>query len=87
MRFLFSKYLAGRQVFKIGKVTKGFMKGATVADVVDYQSADPNACSSQSGLTEMKVKLSVITFQTDKAKLVCYGTGKIKFTPALRSNN
>ncbi len=66
MRFLFSKYLAGRQIFQIGTVIKGFLKGAKVTEVVNLQSADPNACSSKSGLTEMKSKLAVITFKTIK---------------------
>ncbi len=87
MRFLFSKYLAGRQIFQIGTVTKGFLKGATITEVVDLQSVDPNACSSKSGLTELKGKFAVITFQTENVKVVCYGNAIVKFMPGLRSNN
>ncbi len=85
MKFWFWKYLAGRQTLKIGTVKKGFLKGATVTEVADYTSNDPNACYSENGLTELRTKLTIITFQTEKLKLICFGTGVEKFEPGLKS--
>ncbi len=85
MKFLFSKYLAGRQIFKIGLVKKGFLRGATVTEVADLISHYPNACSTEWGLTELKTKLTIITFQYEKVRVVCFGTGTLKFEPGLKS--
>jgi hypothetical protein len=56
-----------------------------VTEVADYSSEDPNACYSENGLTELKTKLTIITFQTEKLKLICFGTGVEKFKPGLKS--
>lgn len=85
MKFWFWKYLAGRQTLKIGTVKKGFLKGATVTEVADYTSNDPDACYSEFGLTELRTKLTTITFQTGKLKVFCFGTGMEKFEPGLKS--
>ncbi len=85
MNFLFSKYLAGRQIFKIGAVIKGFLKGATVTEVADLTSDYPDACSTEWGLTELKTKLAIITFHIDNVKVVCFGKGMEKFEPGLKS--
>ncbi len=86
MRFLFSKYLDGKRVFKIGTVAKGFLKGATVTEVTDFVNPEPDACSSESGLREMIVKTTIITFQTENIRVACFGTGRETFSPGLRRN-
>ncbi len=62
------------------------MKGACVTEVVDAPGADVKAaCSSKAGLKELKTKFAVITFKTEKTKIVCYGIGTETFEPGFRS--
>jgi hypothetical protein len=56
-----------------------------VTEVADYTSNDPDACYSEFGLTELRTKLTTITFQTGKLKVFCFGTGMEKFEPGLKS--
>ncbi len=74
------------KLFQIGAVDKGFLKGALVTEVVDASGTDVQAaCSSKTGLKELKVKFAVITFKTEKTKIVCYGDGSETYVPGLRS--
>jgi len=84
MRFLFSKYLDGRRIFKFGTVLEGFLEGADVTEVTDYANPEPDACSSEFGLRELIVKTTIITFLTENIRVACFGTGRETFSPGLR---